>query len=436
MGPETIRTCAARLREVEAGVRVLRSIGWDRSVREAFFARGARELPRVAYAGFEAGPVHERLREVLRDVEGQDPVADWLRRSAAAIGGSADLIASAGTASFFEHSARLFGVPTADQGGRTALELARSVESLCDELAGLDLGAPPPACHLASGVAQRMRDACAKLFGDEAPEVLVVEELSANALAGPRRIQVRRDACFTDRDVLQLVQHEAYVHVCTSLNGRHQRDLPLLAASHAGTTRTQEGLAVFAEFITGSLDPDRFRRLADRVVAIQMAIEGADFLDVYRFFRERALEEEQSFENARRVFRGGLLTGGAPFTKDCVYVDGLLRVTNFLRAVIAEGRSDCLTLLFCGKLDLEDLPALARLSELGLCAPPSYLPPWAADRRFLVTYLAYSQFLTSVDMDVHRAHYRTLLASTPVLSARSADGAEGAALASAPRAGP
>lgn len=419
MKADRIRAAAAGLRGAEAGVRILRHIAWDTSVKDAFFARRARELPVVSYEPFDAAPVHTQVREALRGVEGDSPVASWLRRSAAAIECSADLLASAGTPEFFRHGAQLFGLPTTDQYGTTALGLARSVDKLCADLEGLDLGAPPVACHLAEGVAQRMREACATLFGDEAPEVVVVEELSANALAGPRRIQVRRDACFTDRDVLQLVQHEAYVHVCTSLNGRHQVDLPLLGSSHAGTTRTQEGLAVFAEFITGSLDPDRFRRLADRVLAIQMAIDGADFLEVYRFFLERHLAEQQAFENARRVFRGGVLTGGAPFTKDAVYLDGLLRVTNFLRAVLAAGRSDCLPLLFCGKLDLEDIPALAQLTEQGLCAPPKYLPPWAADRRFLVTYLSYSLFLNSVRIEEHRAHYRELLGQTPAAGAPS-----------------
>ncbi len=172
-------------------------------------------------------------------------------------------------------------------------------------------------------------------------------------------------------------------------------------------------MAVFAEFITGALDPDRFRRLADRVLAIQMSIEGADFLDVYRYFRDRGLSEDQSFENARRVFRGGVLTGGAPFTKDVVYLDGFLRVTNFSRALVAEGRSDCLPLAFCGKLDIEDIPALAQLTEIGLCREPKFLPPWASDRRSLVTYLTYSRFLGSVNLNQQREHYRELLDQTP-----------------------
>jgi hypothetical protein len=115
------------------------------------------------------------------------------------------------------------------------------------------------------------------------------------------------------------------------------------------------------------------------------------------------------------VFRGGVLTGGAPFTKDAVYLDGFLRVTNCLRSVVSEGRADCLQLLFCGKLDLDDLPALAQLAELGLCRPPRFLPPWVRDRRFLVAYLTYSSFLNRVRLEEHREHYRRLLADAPRL---------------------
>lgn len=413
---ERLARVTGALRLAESKVRILRSLAWDPSVKERFFAAGARELPRVTYPPFDAAPVHAELADA-RALIGFEPVVDdWLTRTADAIATAADLLASLGTPAFLEHGARLYGLPTTPHAGGSPLELARTFDRVFTEVAHVDLGAPPAACHLADAVAERMREACNDLFGDDAPEVVVVDELSANALAGPRRIQVRRDACFTDRDVEQLVQHEAFVHVCTSLNGLHQSAAPILAASHAGTTRTQEGLAVFAEFITGTLDPDRTRRLADRVLAIQMAVDGADFLDVFRYFRERVASESQAFESARRVFRGGVLTGGAPFTKDSVYLDGFLRVSDYLRSVVSQGRTDCLQLLFCGKLDVDDVPALARLAELGLCRPPRYLPPWASDHRYLVTFLAYTTFLGSLPASDHHAADAEMLTHVPVLT--------------------
>ena len=146
-----------------------------------------------------------------------------------------------------------------------------------------------------------------------------------------------------------------------------------------------------------------------------MAADGADFLQVYHFFLERTGAQIQAFENTRRVFRGGVLSGGAPFTKDIVYLDGLIRVHNFLRTLVSQGRPDCLPLLFCGKLDLEDIPALAELTQAGLCHGPKYLPSWASDMRFLLSYLAYSAFLNTTDLKAVGSHYEKLLADAPHL---------------------
>ncbi|MDZ7829128.1 MAG: DUF1704 domain-containing protein [Halofilum sp. (in: g-proteobacteria)] len=80
---------------------------------------------------------------------------------------------------------------------------------------------------------------------------------------------------------------------------------------------------------------------------------------------------------------------------------------------IALGRADLLRLLFVGKLDLEDISALAELSARGLCRPPRFLPPWAGDLRFLLSYLAYSTFLNGIDMSRLREHYAELARAAP-----------------------
>lgn len=422
---QRIREVCSLLRDAERPVRVLATVAWPPEIKERFFATGAGELPRPVYPVFDPQPTIDAVAKARRSIGTDHPVEDWLTRLADAIEGGAHMLAAVGTPAFFEQSRLLFGAPTdplRDESSNS-LELARSFHLVLDDLTHVDLGAPPDAGVPADVLAEQMTAAVREHFGDQAPTVEVVDRLSANALAGPGRIRIRRGACFTDRDVVQLINHEAYVHVGTSLNGLAQEDLPILAAGHAGTTRTQEGLAVFAEFISGSIELDRLRRLADRVVAIQMAIDGANFIEVYRFFLKQTRNESQSFENARRIYRGGVLTGGAPFTKDGVYLDGLLRVHSFLRSIVTSGRTDCLRLLFCGKLDIEDMPALVELAAAGLCRPPRYLPPWAADLRYLIAYLAYSRFLNTIDAKRIAAHYTQMLSAVPRLeSARRAEG--------------
>ncbi len=410
---DRIREAATRLELAEENVRILRALAWDPRVKEHFFSEGCRELPHVVYPAFDPGPVLDACRDVRRLVDGAAPEQRWLQRQAHAIERGAQLLATLGTHDFLAWSRELFRDPTTSlvDGMGTPLDLARLLDRTLAEAERFDLGA---ATELESveAVAEVLRRETRERFGDLAPEVLIVDDLSANALAGVRAIRLRRDARFTERDVHQLLHHEAFVHVCTGLNGREQPDLPILRSSHPGTTCTQEGLAVFAEFMSGTMDVDRLRRLSDRVLAIQMALDGADFLEVFRHLRER-VGPDSAFETARRVFRGGLLTGGAPFTKDVVYLEGLLRVHDFLRVAVSAGRADCITVLFCGKLDLDDVPALCRLAEVGLCRAPRFLPPWVADRRFLVAYLAYASFLNRVSFPAVRAHYQAILLDAP-----------------------
>lgn len=421
---ERLDACMDLMRRAEAPVRILRHLAWPRSVRERFLAAGGRELPQVSYPAFDPGPTIDCVRRVHEYVAGDDGAeAQWIRRQADMIEGGARMLAATGTREFLQHGGQLYGMPRAPlpDENATVLGLAHRFHEVIDSLDHVDLGGPLPADYPAERLAEAMRRAGERVFGDEAPQVILVDELSANALAGPRSIRIRRGAAFTEKDVAQLIHHESYVHVATSLNGLAQPDLPILAASHPGTTRTQEGLAVFAEFITGSMDIERLRRLADRVLAIDMAIEGADFLDIHEWFLERTEgQPEQAFENTRRVFRGGCLTGGAPFTKDVVYLDGLLRVHHFMRTAVATGRADLLRLLFCGKLDIEDIPTLAHMAQSGLCRPPRFLPPWAQDLRFLLSYLAYSSFLNEVDLARLHEHYAGIAATAPLVTA--ADG--------------
>ena len=118
-----------------------------------------------------------------------------------------------------------------------------------------------------------------------------------------------------------------------------------------------------------------------------------------------------AFENARRITRGGLVEGGAPFTKDAVYLEGLIRVHNFLRIAVQETRVDCIRLLFAGKMDIDDMPAITTLAAHGLCTFPRFLPPWARDLRFVLSYIAYSSFLNRMNLERVRGHYKDMLDS-------------------------
>ena len=121
-------------------------------------------------------------------------------------------------------------------------------------------------------------------FDERVIEVELDPDLIAKAAAGATRIRLRHGAAFSDYDRHQLLQHEAFVHSLTALNGREQPHLQSLALSSPRTTATQEGLATFAEQITGSIDIERMKRISLRIEAVAMALDGADFIEVFRFF--------------------------------------------------------------------------------------------------------------------------------------------------------
>jgi uncharacterized protein (TIGR02421 family) len=413
---ERLSGAAKLLRQAEQPVRVLRTIAWPKSVEEEFFARGASEPPEVEYAALDPMPVVELVAQARRLLLGGTPVDTWLLRAAQAIEYGALMLANVGTAKFYHYSKLLYGAPadTLPDGQTTSLAIADKFDRILMEY----IAAPPnfgrdghqmTSDELAAGVTTFVQ----RQFGEEAPPVELVDNLASRALAGARYIRIRRGESFSDLDLLQLTHHEAGVHVATTLNGVRQTEFPILAAGHPGTTRTQEGLAVIMELLSGSIDPIRFSRLAGRTLAIKMAEDGADFMELYAYFLERHDEPRAAFDSARRVVRGGLMGGGAPFTKDSVYLHGLLAVHNFMRVAVRLGRFDCLPLLFCGKLDLDDIPALGLLAHSELIYPPHYLPPRVADPRFLVAYMGYSSFLNAVNLQAVMDHYAELFELTP-----------------------
>ncbi len=99
-----------------------------------------------------------------------------------------------------------------------------------------------------------------------------------------------------------------------------------------------------------------------------MAEEGANFYDVYQFYRDQGLEENDSYQSTVRVFRGSTPTSG-PYTKDLSYSKGFILIYNYMRLAVQRGLVKRIPLLFVGKTTLEDLHVLADLQEEGIITP-------------------------------------------------------------------
>ena len=236
-------------------------------------------------------------------------------------------------------------------------------------------------------------------FTDHTVRVELDAGLIAKAAASATRIRLRTNTGFSEYDRNQLLVHEAFVHTLTGLNGRAQPLMKSLARGSPRTTATQEGLATFAELISGSMDIERMKRISLRIVAIDKAIHGADFVEVFRFFIDAGQSPADSFASSQRVFRGVPLGGSSAFTKDTVYLRGLIGVHTFFRWGLKHRKLRLCRLLFAGKMTLADVQRFEPLFDSGDLAPPRWLPHWVERANGLAGMLAFSLFANRIRLE-------------------------------------
>jgi uncharacterized protein (TIGR02421 family) len=199
-----------------------------------------------------------------------------------------------------------------------------------------------------------------------------VREGSTGVMVSGGDVLVAPTARLSSSRAEALLQHEIGTHVVTYVNGANQ-PLRTLASGLAGYEETQEGLAVFAEYLVGGLTPSRLRQLAARVVAVHEMLAGAGFPDVHAGLVERGVPRAQAFTITTRVFRSGGLT------KDAVYLRGLQGIVDHLNA------GNQLDTLWLGKMPLTAVPLVEELREREVLGDPLLIPryldsPDARDR--------------------------------------------------------
>jgi uncharacterized protein (TIGR02421 family) len=358
-------------------------------------------LPEVDYAKSDFARTREELEAIFLAADAGHPLGDYLRRSAQSWRTATELLDAAGTSAIAEHSIHLFGRPNDRLPGGTVstLDAARHFIELADELGGEISAHEADYCIPADLLQHELRQRLDAFFGNGVVRVETDPNLIAKAAAGATRIRLRSATCFSEYDKNQLLEHEAFVHSLTALNGRTQPSLGSLATNSPRITATQEGLATFAELMSGSIDIGRMKRISLRILAIDKALAGADFIDVFKFFLDSGQTDADSFASAARVFRGAPLTGGCAFTKDAVYLHGLLSVHTFFRWALKNKKLQWCRNLFAGKMALHDVIALAPWFESGYIAAPAYLPPWMQRSNGLAGALAFSLFANRIRLD-------------------------------------
>jgi uncharacterized protein (TIGR02421 family) len=394
----------ARLVAAVRDIRLLEAVSWPARTQEEFLAAwhiGRIHLPKIEYEKKDFGAVRAELDAVAKAADPDDPIGAYLQHTSESWRIATRLLDAVGTHRVTAYSTRLYGRPVEllPGDGPTNLEAAQHFVTLADELDQELRDVEPDYVLPAETVQAELQKAVDDFFTGHKVRVELDPDLISKAAAGPTRIRLRTNTGFSEYDRNQLLVHEAFVHTLTGLNGREQPSLKSMARGSPRTTATQEGLATFAELISGSMDIERMKRISLRIVAIDKAINGADFVDVFRFFLDAGQSPTDSFSSCQRVFRGVPLGGGAAFTKDTVYLHGLLSVHTFFRWCLRHHKLGQARQLFAGKMALEDVFALEPAFASGAVAPARYLPPWMQRANGLAGALAFSLFANKIKLD-------------------------------------
>ena len=416
-----VKNLSDRIVKAQQPIRVLDSLKWDDNIKQQFLKSGCKELPAIDAAyyknrslGFDPEEkkreFHEIERDLVRKLGQLNPLSVIMRRICREYQDVVWMLESRGTETFSNISQELYGSSqdVFHVGDPTIAELGSMMEATLSQLVQLDLLSEEPKTIKAADAVDILNEKIESLFPGDGLKAMLSDGIVSDAAAGTNYVKLRADAFFNMRDLRVLEVHEIWVHLGTTLNGMTQPYCSFLGKGPPSATITQEGLAVLMEILTFSSTPHRLMTLINRVRAITMVEEGADFLEIFKFFRSKGLDEEDSYTLSTRVFRGSSATG-MPFTKDLTYIKGFVLTYNFIRLAVSKGKPDRIPLLFCGKTMIEDMKVLHDLVEEGTVIPPHFLPPQFKDLMGLSAWMSFSRFMTSLNFQQLEQDYSNIL---------------------------
>ena len=168
---------------------------------------------------------------------------------------------------------------------------------------------------------------------------------------------IKKNTRFSKNQLLTLANHEIGVHLVTTYNGLAQ-PLKVFSNGLPKNVETQEGLAVFSEYMGGALTLKRLKELAYRVMASDSLIKGYTFADTFDLIHgQYKLNRNEAYGITLRAHRGG------GFTKDRLYLSGLRKIYKRYQ------REESLDILLTGKVTLDMEENMKYLKSLGLATP-------------------------------------------------------------------
>jgi uncharacterized protein (TIGR02421 family) len=420
-----VRELSDKLITLQRPIRILDAIKWPALAEKTFLASEGTRLPAVDadyYAnqalGFSPELLRANFKDLRRTVIRQLGRADGLGSIMTATIDQyllvIDLLSSRGTEQFGKCSRELYGSARDHLRGdrKTLRQLGERLTQIFSLPAADHLsrsyGKTIPAETAVDSLKQRL----VSYFPADEIRVILSDGIVSDAAAGGDYIKVNRDAVFTEFDLQVLEVHEGWVHVGTTLNGRKQPWASWLSVGSPRVTACQEGLAVLMETLTFSSYPKRALKVSERVVAVDMAEQGADFIEVYRAMMARGWTAQESFKITQRVFRGGMISGTSVFSKDISYLRGFIENVNFIRSAINSGVPEIIPMLFVGKVTLDDIPVLYQHYLEGTIVGPQYIPEMFRDLNGLYVWFGFATGISVVNMARVQEHFDLLFRKT------------------------
>lgn len=183
---------------------------------------------------------------------------------------------------------------------------------------------------------------------------------AAMVLNNAQTLVLKKNHKFSKNLLKVLANHEIGVHMVTTFNALNQ-PLKVFSNGLPNNVETQEGLAVYSEYMSGCLTLTRLQELSYRVIAVDSLAKGHSFSATFDLlYNQYKVNKDKAFAITLRVHRGG------GFTKDWLYLSGLQKVFTYALA------GNDLDVLLTGKSSLEYISTIKRLQELGLANTSKY----------------------------------------------------------------
>ncbi|MEM7187270.1 MAG: tyrosine/phenylalanine carboxypeptidase domain-containing protein [Bacteroidota bacterium] len=187
-------------------------------------------------------------------------------------------------------------------------------------------------------------------------------KISAAAMVqnNTQRLILKKNHRYSANQLKVLANHEIGVHLVTTHNGLAQ-PLKIFHNGFPKNLETQEGLAVFSEYMSGCLTLFRLKELAYRVLAADSLRRGFDFSATFDLLHNQyKLNREEAYTISLRAHRGG------GFTKDYLYLTGLKKIYSRYK------KDKNLNNLLTGKVSLPYVSLIQKWQQLGLADPIIY----------------------------------------------------------------